>query len=103
MVFPTEKRFRHNNSNCCLAKGVCRVVKNYFQPQDLEEALKLLKRYGRRAKILAGGTDLMPSLKRGEVEAEYIISLNSLPGLDTLEYDQQQGLRIGPRVTYAQL
>ncbi len=62
-----------------------------------------MKRYGRRARILAGGTDLMPALKRGEVDAEYVISINSVPGLDALEYDEGRGLRIGARVTYSQL
>lgn len=78
-------------------------MKNYFQPQDLEETLKLLKRYGRRARILAGGTDLIPAFKRGEVDAEFIISINFVPGLDGLEYDVRHGLRIGARVTYSQL
>lgn len=35
----------------------------YFEPRSLEEALGILHDYGQRAKILAGGTDLLGLLK----------------------------------------
>ena len=31
----------------------------YLEPQSIEEALSLLARYGAKAKVLAGGTDLV--------------------------------------------
>lgn len=78
------------------------MVSNYFQPESLEEALKLLKRHGKNAKVLAGGTDLVPLLKRKEIAPEYIISINSVPGLKYIERDGD-GLKIGAGATYADL
>ena len=34
----------------------------YFAPQTLDEAIRLLNRYGPEAKVLAGGQSLIPSL-----------------------------------------
>lgn len=79
------------------------MVSNYFQPESLEEALKLLKRHGKNAKVLAGGTDLVPLLKRKELAPEYIISINSVPGLKGITQDGQGGLKIGAATTYAEL
>jgi CO/xanthine dehydrogenase FAD-binding subunit len=31
----------------------------YFAPQQIEEALEILSRYGKEIKIIAGGTDLL--------------------------------------------
>jgi len=36
----------------------------YFHPNTVEEAVQILNKYGDRAKVLAGGTDLIPSMKR---------------------------------------
>ncbi|MGI0080753.1 MAG: FAD binding domain-containing protein, partial [Nitrososphaerales archaeon] len=35
----------------------------YFEPETLDEALDILKEFGTRAKILAGGTDLLGLMK----------------------------------------
>ena len=39
----------------------------YFQPKSVKECLALLKEYGADAKVLAGGTDLVPRLKNGQL------------------------------------
>ena len=35
----------------------------YYEPQDLQDALRIMKEYGSRAKILGGGTDLLGLMK----------------------------------------
>ncbi len=67
------------------------------RPATLEEALALLHTE-RRTAILAGGTDLVPKMKRGQVEAELVISL---AGLGELRYirDEPDRLRIGAGTT----
>ncbi len=35
----------------------------YFSPTTVEEALSVLKEYSGRARVLAGGTDLLPRMK----------------------------------------
>jgi carbon-monoxide dehydrogenase medium subunit len=36
---------------------------DYFAPETLQEAVELLDKYGDDAKVLAGGTDLIVSLR----------------------------------------
>jgi CO/xanthine dehydrogenase FAD-binding subunit len=72
---------------------------NYLAPTTLDEALSLLSEYKGRAKAIAGGTDLVPKLKRREIRApEYVIDLKGVPGLDEIKYDAS-GLSLGALVT----
>ena len=74
-----------------------RVLKSfeYLEPETIEEAVRVLSRYGRKAKILAGGMDLVPSLRRGEIKPEYVVSIQRVSGLGYIGGDGVQGLRIG--------
>jgi carbon-monoxide dehydrogenase medium subunit len=67
----------------------------YFEPKTIEEASGLLIEHGDKAKLLAGGTDLLPILKEGEVTAQYIISLEKIANLSGISYDDEGGLLIG--------
>jgi carbon-monoxide dehydrogenase medium subunit len=72
---------------------------HYLAPTTLNEALSLLSEYKGRAKVIAGGTDLVPKLKRREIRApEYVIDLKGIPGLDEIKYDAS-GLNLGALVT----
>jgi CO/xanthine dehydrogenase FAD-binding subunit len=73
---------------------------DYLEPSTIDEALSLLSQYKGRAKVIAGGTDILPKLKRREIKApEYIIDLKGIPGLDYIEYDEVGGLSLGALVT----
>jgi CO/xanthine dehydrogenase FAD-binding subunit len=73
---------------------------DYLQPNTIEEALSLLSQYKGRAKLMAGGTDLLPKLKEREIETpEVIIDLKMLPDLGSIEYDEVDGLKLGALVT----
>jgi carbon-monoxide dehydrogenase medium subunit len=74
----------------------------YLAPKTLKEVISLLNTYGNRAKIIAGGTDLIPLLKRKALPSpEYLIDLNSIqdPELKFIEYNEKNGLRIGALTT----
>lgn len=48
----------------------------YLTPKTIDEALSLLAQYKSKAKVIAGGTDVIPQLKRREARApQYIIDL----------------------------
>lgn len=49
------------------------------RPATVKEAVDLLKHYGSRAQIVAGGTDLYPRMKYGLLRPEVVISLKGLP------------------------
>lgn len=56
-------------------------------PRSLDDALTILARAaaeGRRARVLAGGTDLVPNLKRGQEAPALLVSLAAVRGLDAV-------------------
>lgn len=80
----------------------CRTLPKfeYLAPKTIHEAISMLSQYKGKAKVIAGGTDLVPKMKRGEIKApEYIIDLKGIPDLDYIKYDENDGLRFGPLTT----
>jgi len=69
-------------------------------PTTLDEACALLARDG--ARLLGGGTDLIPNLGRGATRARTLVSLARIAGLDAIEA-RGETLRIGAGVTLARL
>jgi aerobic carbon-monoxide dehydrogenase medium subunit len=72
---------------------------DYSKPQTLQEALHLLNQQGQKAKLVAGGTDVMVMIKKGEMSPEVLLSLRGIPGLDQIQYEKG-ALRIGPMTTH---
>ena len=66
----------------------------YARPASLAEALELLARHGERAKLLAGGQSLIPSLNMRLAAPEVLIDLGALKELQGIA-PQGDGLRIG--------
>ena len=71
---------------------------DYFEPTTLSEASSLLTYYGKDAKILAGGTDLLVRMKRQVLTPRYLINLKRISGLDTITVSDG-ALRIGALAT----
>ncbi len=72
----------------------------YFCPSSVEEGCSLLYKHKTEAKILAGGTDLFVKMKKKEILPRVVISLKGIQKLDRIEWDDKEGLRIGPLVTH---
>jgi carbon-monoxide dehydrogenase medium subunit len=67
----------------------------YFHaPATLQDALALLQEHGEDARLMAGGTALVPMMKQALVEAEHMVSLHRVPGLDGIRLEAD-GLHIG--------
>jgi 4-hydroxybenzoyl-CoA reductase subunit beta len=49
--------------------------------------------------FIAGGTDMVPNLKRRQFDVSVLVSLNGLPHGDRIEGDAQRGLTLGPGLT----
>jgi carbon-monoxide dehydrogenase medium subunit len=75
---------------------------NYLRPASIEEALSLGKRFGGRAKFLAGGTDLLVDMKLLRTEPEYLIDITAIPELRGITFDGKE-LRIGPTTRIREL
>ena len=57
------------------------IVEN---PRTLDEAFELLSRYGESARIVAGGTDILPNIKHGLHAPEVLVNLKAVEGLDEI-------------------
>jgi len=71
----------------------------YFEPLSIEETVSLLKKYGDKAKVLAGGTDLVPQMKEKTIRPEFVISIGRIANLDYIRLDGEKGLKIGALTT----
>jgi len=67
----------------------------YFAPAEIDEALRILSSYGRKAKIVAGGVDLIVRMRRREVDPKCVINIQMISALDYLKADKAGRLRIG--------
>jgi aerobic carbon-monoxide dehydrogenase medium subunit len=67
----------------------------YLAPKTLKQACTLLSRYKGEARVLAGGTDLVPDLKMRHFKVGYLIGLKNIKGLDKIKYTSGKGLTIG--------
>lgn len=77
-----------------MPKGI-RTNFTYHVPKTVDEALVMLRTYGDTAKVIAGGTDLLPKLKAGVAEFEHLISLKELKELAYVRFGEDGALHIG--------
>ncbi len=65
-----------------------------FEPASLAEAVTLLERHGSGARLLAGGTAVVPQLTHQLVVPAVLISLSQIPDLNFVRYEPD-GLHLG--------
>jgi carbon-monoxide dehydrogenase medium subunit len=76
----------------------------YHTPSTLDEALTLLHDYGDRAKIVAGGTDLILDMESGhEQPVEALIDVTAIAGFGVIQPDAQGRIVLGAGVTHDQI
>jgi aerobic carbon-monoxide dehydrogenase medium subunit len=67
-------------------------------PRSIDEALRVLSERGSEAKLLAGGTDLLPQLKNGLLKPACVVDLSGVERVRTLTSDAS-GLHVGAAVS----
>jgi carbon-monoxide dehydrogenase medium subunit len=71
---------------------------DYAAPSSVAEATKLLAQANGKAKILAGGTDIIVQLREGLREADLVIDVKKIPELTELNFSAAKGLRLGASI-----
>ncbi len=74
----------------------------YCTPASLEEALGLLTAHPGQARIIAGGTDLLPDLRKGNKHPQFLVNIMRLPGLDQIKVDANF-VEVSAAVTFANI
>jgi 4-hydroxybenzoyl-CoA reductase subunit beta len=79
-------------------------VFEYHRPRTLDEALALLHELGPGARILAGGTDVLPNMKQGLFEPEHVVSIGRLEELRGISLaDGGKSLVVGAGMKLAEM
>lgn len=76
---------------------------DYVQARTADEVTGLLTKHGEAARLLMGGTDLFPGLRDGLFRPKVVVDVKHLPGMGSIEYDEQVGLTVGAAVTMNKL
>ncbi len=80
----------------------------HIDARSMKEVTSLLQKYGARARVIAGATDLL-SLMKDRVEGpefkipEVLVNIKRISEIARITYDEGTGLRIGARVTLSRL
>jgi len=87
------------------ARGICVLLPafRYVRPRDLDEAVAALAAGGDGATVLAGGTDLLVSMRQGLVTPATLVGIRGLAELEGMSLDATDTLQIGAGVALTDL
>ena len=71
---------------------------DYYAPETIDEAFRLVGEIGKGAMFMAGGTDLLIKTKRKLLKPKAVIDIKKIKGLDEISFDKKKGLTIGSTV-----
>jgi len=74
---------------------------NYINVSSIEEAVAILAQKKERARVVAGGTDLVLELERGvRAELDTLVDVSRIPRLDKITLDKKNIIHIGAMATH---
>ena len=68
---------------------------SYHRPKTAADAVRLKQEHGKDAMFVAGGTDLYPNMKRRHQTPAHVISLQDVPGLGSVDVQQDGSVAVG--------
>jgi CO/xanthine dehydrogenase FAD-binding subunit len=74
---------------------------NYIAPASLDELLTALHQHGEDARIIAGGTDLIPQMRLGKFTPRILVDPRCLPLAEIVETGEY--IHLGPCFTHTQV
>lgn len=75
---------------------------DYKAPKTLQQACDLLWNYKERAKVIAGGTDLVIALRNGSIKPEILIDITHIPELRRIG-EANGMISIGAAITHSEI
>jgi xanthine dehydrogenase YagS FAD-binding subunit len=80
----------------------------HIHARDVNEVASWLQKYGGKAKVIAGATDLLGLMKDGVEGPEFripevLVNIKRIPDMTHIAYHEGTGLRIGAGVTLSRL
>ena len=72
---------------------------DYIRVREVQEAISILAGDGNGARVLSGGTDLLPQLRERQRIAKLLVDIKSIPELNELKYHPSEGLTLGAAVS----
>lgn len=75
---------------------------DFHEPKTVNEACQILAEYGPKARLIAGGTDLMVNMKKKILSPQQVVSISRIGELKKLG-TSRGGIRIGACFTVAEL
>ena len=82
-----------------VGEGASHAVEYVF-PRSVEEAVHLLAQGAGHARIMAGGTDVLPDLRKNKIRPRWLVDITRIPGLDEIRV-MEEFVEIGAAVTFA--
>jgi carbon-monoxide dehydrogenase medium subunit len=71
---------------------------DYASPHSVREAVDLLAEHGDKARIMAGGTDLLVLLRARAYDMDLVVDGKNIPELNEITYDPISGFTLGAAV-----
>ena len=71
---------------------------DFVAAKSIDEAVSILNEHGDRARIIAGGTDILVMMRAGRRLADVVIDVKEIPELNQMNYTAGGGLTLGAAV-----
>ena len=78
------------------------MIKDHLFPKTIGEALALLQEYKGKARLIAGGTDLIPEIREEESDFEVLVDIEKIKKLKAIR-EESKKIFIGSGVTFSEL
>ncbi|MCK9444951.1 MAG: xanthine dehydrogenase family protein subunit M [Tissierellaceae bacterium] len=78
------------------------TLKEVYNGKEVNEVVELLHKYGSRAKVISGGTDVVIALRNEKISPEVLIDISKIDELKKIE-DRGDHIVIGGGVTFTQI
>lgn len=76
---------------------------DFLEPTSPREASRMLLDCGENSRLFAGGTALLLAMRQRMLSPSHLIYIGGVHGLDRIDFDERNGLRIGPLVRHGEL